>query len=247
MFDPSFKNVTSVAFSNFLQSGESIKNIFTSKNFTNVYYITTNYNIWKFYASKPKNPIGKYTLYRLGLPATDTYSYGSSVSGTDTGTDSVYILSLRSSDNVRRIVKAIDSENYADVLTLPDFPVYTLDEIKLKPGEYTQAWVINKAIQKLVLNHIRLKDKIIGRFYGRYDERNNLLLHGFFYFLLKDLDLTGYTITLDHFAGNNEALLNTVINRGLEKVYNVQSLMISKSDTIILDSSTSENQAVFIG
>ena len=122
-----------------------------------------------------------------------------------------------------------------------------MDDIKLLPGEYSQTWVINKAIQKLVINHIRLKDKILGRFFGTFDSNNNLLVNGYLYFLLADLDLTGYSITLDHFAGNNEAYLNTVVNRGLEKIYNLQELMISKSNAIIKDSSFSENKAVLIG
>jgi len=245
-FDGELKTYQIVNFANFLKTDENIKNIFTSKNFTNVYFIVTNYNIWKFYASKPQNPIGVYSLYRFGLPASETYSYASSVASLNAGIDDVYILGLRASDSVRTIIKVAESTNFADVLTLPDFEVYTLDDIKVKPDEYTQTWVINKAIQKLALNHVRLKDKIIGRFYGTYDDHNNLLLHGFFYFLLDDLDMTDYNITLDHFIGNNEALLNTVINRGLEKMYNLQLNIIGKSNTIIQDSSTSENQAVFI-
>jgi len=131
-------------------------------------------------------------------------------------------------------------------LTIPDFDIYTLNDIKLIKSEYSQSWVFNKAIQKLVLNHIRLKDKIIGRFYGDFDSQNSLLLAGFFYFLLDDLDLTGYKITKDHFAGNNEAFLNTIVSRGLEKVYALQELMIGKSNTIILDSSFSESKTVLL-
>ena len=238
---------TAYPFSNFLQPDEQIKNIFTSKGFENVYYVTTTHNIWKFYASKPHNPIGKYSLYRFGLPTTDSYSWAASVSISNTSSDSVYIIGLRESDNVRHFIKATDSANFANVLTIPDFEVYTLDDIKLKADEYTQTWVINKAIQKLLLNHIRLKDKIIGRFYGTFDVQNNLLLHGFFYFLIKDLDLIGYTITLENFAGNNEAFLNTVVNRGLQNIYDLQNLMISKRNTIIVDSDTSQNNTVFIG
>ena len=247
VFDQDIKNYEIVDFSKFTSSGESILNIFTSKSFNNAYSIVTNKNIWKFYASKPGNPVGKYSLYRFGIPTTETFHHGSSIAGAQPGSDDVYILSSSTSTNVRKFINAIDAESFIDVLTVNDFEVYSLDDVKLLPSEYSQTWVINKAIQKLLMNHIRLKDKIIGRFFGTFDSNNNLLVSGYLYFLLADLDLTDYSITLDHFAGNNEAYLNTVINRGLEKIYNLQELMIGKSNTIIKDSSFSENEAVFIG
>ena len=247
VFDKDFNTYTTVNFSSFLQSGETIKNIFSSKNFTNTYYIVTNYNIWKFYASKPNNPIGKYTLYRFGVPTTEVYCDAASVESSISGKDNVYILSKNGTTGIRKFINILDSINLISVLSVPDFDVYTLSDIQLQSSEYTQTWTINKAIAKLALNHMRLKDKMIGRFSGTFDSNNTLLLNGYLYFLLKDLDLTGYSLTLDHFAGNNEAFLNSVINRGLQKIYNLQLSMIAKSNTIIQDSSFSQNQTVFIG
>lgn len=245
VFDENIKEYTTVQFGSLTTTGEEIKSFFYSNSFDNVYYISTNKNVWKFYISKPTNPIGKFTAYRFGIPASNTVIDADSVPSLLGDTDDVYLMS-RSVSGVNSFIKLRDSENFSDVLTIPDFEVYTLDEIKLQKSEYSQTWVFNKAIQKLVLNHIRLKDKIIGRFYGDFDNQNNLLLAGFFYFLLDDLDLTGYKITKDHFAGDNEAFLNTVVSRGLEKIYNLQELMISKSNTIILDSSFSESEAVLL-
>ena len=247
VFDKDIKNYELVNFSKFTSSDESIKNIFTSKSFSNAYFIVTNKNVWKFYASKPSNPIGKYSLYRFGIPTTETFHHGSSIASSQPESDEVYILSSSITTNTRKFISALDTKNLIDVLTVEDFEIYSLDDIKLQPSEYSQTWVINKAIQKLVINHIRLKDKVLGRFFGTFDDNNNLLIGGYLYFLLSDLDLTGYSITLDHFAGNNEAYLNTVVNRGLEKIYNIQGLMIDKSNTIIKDSSFSENEAVLIG
>ena len=247
VFDKNIKNYELVNFSKFTSSDESIQNIFTSKNFSNAYFIVTNKNVWKFYASKPGNPIGKYSLYRFGIPTTETFHHGSSVASSQPESDEVYILSSSITTNTRKFINVSDTKNLIDVLTVEDFEIYSLDDIKLQSSEYSQTWVINKAIQKLVINHIRLKDKILGRFFGTFDDNNNLLIGGYLYFLLSDLDLTGYSITLDHFAGNNEAYLNTVVNRGLEKIYNIQELIIGKSNTIIKDSSFSENEAVLIG
>lgn len=245
IFDDKIGKYTTVSFGLFAAAGEEVKSFFYSNNFDNVYYICTNKNVWKFYTSKPTNPIGKFTVYRFGIPASNTVIDAGSVASSNSEVDDVYLIS-RGVSGVNFIAKLKDSENFSDVLSVPDFPVFTLDEIKIDKSEYSQTWVFNKAIQKLILNHVRLKDKMIGRFFGDFDVQNNILLAGFFYFPLEDLDLTGYKITKDHFAGNNEAFLNTVVSRGLEKIYKLQELMISKCNTIILDTNFSESKAVLL-
>ena len=70
------------------------------------------------------------------------------------------------------------------------------------------------------------------------------LLAGTLYFLLDDLDLTSYAITPEHIVGNNEPLTSAVVNRGLEKIYNIQSAIISKSNVIVQDSSYFKTQPV---
>ena len=243
-FSSDFKTKQESDLNRFFNPGEVVNSIFVLKSFKNFVFVATNQTVYKFYISKPKNLVGKYTLYRFN---TDTNSViisaDSVINLTETG-DDVYILAKQ--NNAARFIKVLESDNYADVLKLSDFEVFTLDEIKVQHDEYLQTWVISKAIQKLLLNHIRLKDQIIGRFFGQYDSRNNLILGGYTYFLMADLDLTAYEVTLDHFVGNNEALTNSVINRGLRKIFDLQSSILAKSNTPIHTSTPFETSPVLI-
>jgi hypothetical protein len=196
------------------------------------------------YITKPHDTIGTFSLYRFGV-------YPDAILCSDTvpsfgtpGMDNLYIFITKSSSTW--LLQTQEFSNYVSVLTLDNFPVYTKNEILIDKQEYVQTWVFNKAFNKLILNNLRLKDKIKGRFTGVYDSQNNPLLSGTLYFLLNDLDLTAYQITPDHFVGNNEALSSVVINRCLQKIYNLQVSMISKSNTIIQSSSFFQNQAVSI-
>lgn len=221
----------------------SIQNVFVSKSFKNVYYIVTAANIYKLYMSKPGDIIGKFSLYRFNNTLDgETFLTAESVSTGDA--DFVFIFS---NGNYRtKVLLAVDTPNLVSVLTDDNFDVYSLDDIKCSPGEYVQTWVITKAIMKLLLNHLRLKDKIKGRFTGVYDKNNNPLLAGTLYFLLDDLDLTSYDITPEHVLGNNEALTSAAVNRGLEKIYNIQTAILEKSNTVVQDSSYFKTQPVIL-
>ena len=244
VFDSTFTSHTEVYLSKFFEPGETAISLFTLKSYTNFFFVTSNRRIYKFYTSKPQNLVGKYTLYRFNTSTSTVIHDADSVIHSSEEFDHVY--TLASLNGIKRFIILKDDANYVDTLRQSDFQVFTLDDIKVNAGEYAQTWVFNKAISKLLLNHIRLKDQIIGRFYGKYDSQNNIILEGFTYFLLDDLDLTAYDITLEHFAGNNEALTNTAINRGLEKIFDIQQKIVEKSDTPIYSSSTFDSTPVTI-
>ena len=245
IFESNFSSHTIIDLNYLLTTTATFKCLFVSKAYRNCLYIVTNEDIYKIYISKPYNQIGKYSMYRFNIQP-DGFLCSANVPSTLTAnSDAVYTFATKNENTF--LVHSLDSENFVDILSLADFAVYEKDEILVQAGEYTQTWVINKAIVKLLLNHIRLKDKIKGRFTGVYDEKSNPILDGTLYFLLDDLDLTAYQITLDHLAGNNEVLSSAVINRGLKKIYNLQQSIIDKSNTVLQSSSFFENQSVSIG
>jgi len=219
----------------------SIRNIFVSKAFSNNYYVVTDTNIYKLYLSKPADTIGKFTLDRFGFNS-ETLLCVESVAQEDNSGDYVFLFTRN--NNATKIVSARETQNLVSVLTLGDFEIFELSEILTNGGEYVQPWVISKAIIKMVLNHLRLKDKIKGRFTAIYDQNQVPLLAGTLYFLLEDLDMTAYLITPDHLIGNNEILTNAAVNRGLRKIYDLQISMINKSNVIVQDSGFFENQSV---
>lgn len=219
----------------------SIRNIFVSKSFSNNYYVVTDANIYKLYLSKPADTIGKFTLDRFSFNP-ETLLCVESVPQEDSSGDYVFLFTQNA--NATKIVSVRETQNLVSVLTLDNFEVFELSEIETQGEEYVQPWVINKAVMKMLLNHLRLKDKIKGRFTAIYDQNQVPLLAGTLYFLLDDLDMTSYSITPDHIIGNNEILTNAAVNRGLRKIYDLQISMINKSNVVVQDSGFFENQSV---
>lgn len=243
-FTNDFKLVAEADISSFLV-GETVKNIFTPKSFGNCFYVVTTTTVLKFYTSKPGNIIGKFSLYRFGIDMTvESFICAESVADSSGTEDTIYTFM----ENVfaRKLVRLQDAANLLSVLSYDDFTVYTRDEINLSSDEYQQPWVYNKALYKLLQNHLNLKDKIKGRFTGVYDEFKNPILAGTLYFLLEDYDLVAYNISLDHFIGDNEVFASGTINRCLKKIYDIQTSIIAKSDTILQDSSYFAEQVVNI-
>ena len=244
IFAPGFKSHDVVDLSTWVGTS-SFVGLYPSKSFNNALYIVTSTDVFKIHINKPRNLIGKFSLYRFNTLPDEYLCIANVPSYISPKVDNFFAFANK--DNFTYLIHGVDTPNYLDVLTLSDFEVFTKDEILINQHEYVQTWVLNKSIVKLLLNHLRLKDKIKGRFVGVYDSNNNPLLDGTLYFLLKDLDLTAYQITLDHFAGNNEVFATAVANRGLRKIYDLQQSIIAKSNTIIESSGYSENLPVSIG
>jgi hypothetical protein len=230
-----------IAISDRIFDYNTFKSIFVSKAFTNIYYIVTELNIYKLYLSKPGDIIGKFTLDRFGF-APEPILCAESAQIAGSSSDRVFIFTHE--NNATKLISANESLNLVSVLTFNDFEIFELPEVQLNAGEYVQSWVLNKSVIKLLLNHLRLKDKIKGRFTAIYDENQVPLLAGTLYFLLDDLDLTAYLITPDHVIGNNEILTNAAVNRGLQKIFDLQQSIINKSNVILQDSSYFINQPV---
>jgi hypothetical protein len=236
-----FDVIVEITISDIIFDYDTFNSIFVSKGFENIYYIVTELNIYKLYLSKPGDTIGKFTLDRLGFVSEPILCAESAPTANDTS-DRVFMFTHK--NNATKLVSSSESLNLVSVLTFNDFEVFELSEVQLSAGEYIQPWVINKSIIKLLLNHLRLKDKIKGRFTAIYDQNQVPLLAGTLYFLLDDLDLTAYSITPDHVIGNNEILTNAAVNRGLQKIFDLQESIINKSNVIVQDSGFFINQPV---
>jgi hypothetical protein len=66
-----------------------------------------------------------------------------------------------------------DNINLYDNLSIPNFDIYDMDDIKIAPEEYVQSWVLNKSLAKIIANHLRLVGQLIGKFQFKFDSRGN--------------------------------------------------------------------------
>lgn len=120
-----------------------------------------------------------------------------------------------------------DNINLFDVLAVPDFDVYTSDDIHIGEDEYVQNWVINKALAKLLINHMRFRDQITGKFLQLKDNKGNYLFKGTRYFNEKELQQLIYQQDIENFIGENELVTNFVMNRVLKRIYDIQQLLLN--------------------
>jgi len=155
----------------YLNNTESITDIVFSKTDTNIYYIVTDQNIYKGLVNNPGDTIGKYLFYlykyndQQNIKAFASIGIGSN--------DKNLIVSKNPSTSAQIIGAFYDNINLYDVLSIPDFDIYTMNEISIKLEEYVQSWVVNKSLIKLITNHLRFIEQIIGKFQFKFDSRRN--------------------------------------------------------------------------
>ena len=205
------------------QAGEVLRNIFFSKTNSNIFYIVTSKNIYKRFVSKPNINIGKYLFYRVKVESNQIIRWAESINVD--GREQVFI--FLSYNNIGKIVQIYDSINLYDVLSVNDFDVYSFDEIKINNEEYLQNWVFNKALSKLCIINMRLRDQIKGKFVASRDAYNNLVFNGARYLLPEEYESLSFEQDITYFIGINEILQNNIVNRSLEKIYNDQICMLN--------------------
>ena len=88
--------------------------------------------------------------------------------------------------------------------------------------EYVTNWVINKSLHKLIYNHLLFRDNIHSKYRGQYDDQGRLQYLGIDYIKDTDPNLFTYNPDLNNFIGLNEPVMADVVNRPLEKIYDLQ-------------------------
>jgi len=206
-------------------SAESIVDFSFSKADTNIFYIITNKNIYKRTLSRPDVHVGKFLLDRPDININITNFKFSYLDAYDYNTDNFVVYGKY--NNAGMFLSFLEDSNYQSILANNDLDFYTIDEIKINPDEYIQDWVFTKANYKILLNILSMRDRLVKRFAGKYDQYGNNLLFGSLYLLDNEIQKTQFDYSLNYFIGLNENFSNTVFNRSIEKLYNLQVQMLS--------------------
>lgn len=170
IYSNNFQQKTEIAV-DYLNTTEIITDIVFSKTNSSIYYVVTNENIYKGLVNNPGNTIGKYLLYLHRYNDTQVISAFASFDMGDN--DKNLIVSKNPSTSAQIIGAFYDNINLYDILAVPNFDIYTMDDISIKQEEYVQNWVVNKSLVKLVTNHLRFLDQVIGKFQFKFDSRRN--------------------------------------------------------------------------
>lgn len=228
--DTNFNIVEKYNFGINLSSGEFIKKLLFSENDSNIFYITTNKFIYKMMVNKPDKIVGLFSDARLKITSDSGDYLGATLVGTSNNYDIVVLVKNN------RFMFLYEPNTFTDVLKTKDFSNYSIDQIKLDKEEYLQANYINKELYKVFENIIRIKNQVIGSFYGKYELTNqqltyedslyspSLVLKGINYFL--NYDFLNITNDNDFFIHENEPINNMVLNRCFANLYNLQESIL---------------------
>ena len=209
--------------SSFFLSGENIVDFSFSKIDKNIFYIITNKNIYKRFVSKPEQQIGQFQLARDNTYV-DNFKF-SYIETYDDNTDNLVVYGNR--NNAGIFYSFLEDSNYTSILTNNDLDFYTIQEIRINPEEYSQDWVFSKANHKILLNILAMRDRIVKRFAGEYDKNGNLLFFGTLYLIDQEIQKEQFDLSLNYFVGINEMFTNSVMNRSINKLYSLQTQMLS--------------------
>jgi hypothetical protein len=203
---------------------EYFKQITFSPSDSSICYLITDDNIYKKFTNYPFYTIGKYLFYLFQYNTTEKIRCfdSTAIAGQDYN-----IMFSKDQNDAGKFSLFYDNINLFDVLAVPDFDVYTSDDIHIGKDEYVQNWVINKALAKLLINHMRFRDQITGKFLQLKDNKGNYLFKGTRYFNEKELQQLVYQQDIENFIGENELVTNFVMNRVLKRIYDIQQLLLN--------------------
>ena len=212
-------------------AGETFKKIVISTTNENIFYLVSNKNVYKKFTNRISPNIGKYLLYRYNynIPSDDITAFATISDGVNDN-----VLLFTKNGNTGKLGLFKDNLNLYDILAQRDFDIYTLENIKINGQEYFQNWCINKSLAKIILNHMRFRDQIIGKFQAKNDINNNIIFSNTRYLLPEELDSIYFQQELTAFIGANEVVTTSVINRCIRYILNAQINMLKVLQAEIL-------------
>ena len=211
-------------------AGDAVKRITFSQSDSNVFYFTTQNNIFKKLVGVPADTAGKYDLTRFNIT---NQNFTAFTTLSTTANNVTYDYNFTISNQIgggNRISLFLDNLNVVSILTNDIFDVYPLSGITINKEEYLQNWVINKSISKLLMNHMRLRDNISSKFLFTQDVAGDAILAGTRYLLPSELLPLQFTQDVSNFIGSNEIFQNNIINRPFESIFNIQTSLLSALD-----------------
>lgn len=223
VFTPELSTSNFFSMSSFFTTNEKIIDFNFSEVDNNIFYTISNKNIYKKFISKPETYIGKFLLSDNNITTTQfNFSYLTKYSD---NIDNLVVYGKRY--NAGMFLSFLEKSSYVTILTNNDLDMYTIDEIRVNPEEYSQDWVFSKSNYKILLNILAMRDRITKRFAGKYDGSGNLLLYGTLYLLDNEVQKEKFDYSLNYLVGINEMYSNSVINRSISKMYDLQTHMLS--------------------
>ncbi len=149
---------------------------------------------------------------------TDNIFKGFSVFGSTTDLDRIVMFSNS------RLYDIYEPNKLERVLKQDNYSIYGLDGLTIDPEEYIQTSTINSELYKIVSDILTLKNNIVGRFYGK--TKGGYIVLGNYNYNLDFSDFIDKTDQEFYIHGNEKNIVG-VINRPLERIYDLQVKLVN--------------------
>lgn len=242
-----------------LDPREQIRGIRFSSQDSNIFYLFSNYNIYKKFLTKPQATIGKWSISRAGISwgyiwniidiNWDTlFVTWNTISGSgreniditdmsiiprDDNFDDVFVSAKAGNPEAFKILYCNEYTLYDTALLTSDVSVYNAPRFGALEEEYVNAFTINKEIYKQSFNILALRNLIKGRFTGSFNIAGNLLYEQYDYITDKEMESIAIESVENLYVHENEHVSSEVLNRGLRKLYSIQETMLQLVKTRI--------------
>lgn len=228
------KNNEFVTLSSFLSNNEEIIDINFSNYNKNIIYILTNKSLYKKWNYSTTKIIGKKNVSDFGVNSQfkSFYTISRTISS-----DIFYVYTYNSQASAHQILIYNDNLDLISALNNPDFTIYSKEDIMVKKEEYNQSWVYEKSLRKLLKNYDILKNNISYKFTTEYDSNGILKYLGRIY-NTEVLNYPKLNYNISYVIGVNENFQGAVINRELDKIYNLGKLLL---DNVLSNYNTTLN------
>jgi len=213
-------STNSYDFSNLLDPDEELINIKFANYEPEIFYVVTKYQIIKKWITKPNSNIGILTNTKVG---NRNFAWITTVPLVST--DQLFTLCRTPSLTSDFIGVYEDGLNLITTLKEIDIDIYDLNDIKIRLGEYNQAWVYNKSFQKLMYNLTLLNSYVKYRFFIGENVFNTpvFVQRSYNNFVIKNqkIDINEYCN-----IGINENFESSTVNRCLNLIFDYQQNML---------------------
>jgi hypothetical protein len=143
-----------------------------------------------------------------------------------------------------RIYFIKEANEFKSVLKFKNFENFGLNAFTLSPEEYIQASTLNKELYKVVHDIFTIKNNIVGRFSGKLDKSNIVVLDDYNYnidylSITEQQFINEFLSVLEFekfYINENEKSILGVLNRVLTNIYDLQERVV---DATRIDTETS--------
>lgn len=242
-----------------LDSREQIRGIRFSSQDSNIFYIFSNYNIYKKFLTKPQATIGKWSISRAGISWgyiwntidvdwDSLFVTWNTISGSgreniditdisiiprEDNLDDIFLSTKAGNPEAFKILYCNEYTMYDTALLSSNIDVYNTTRFGTLEDEYINAFTVNKELYKQSFNILALRNLLKGRFTGSYNIAGNLIYEQYDYITNEELESIVLNNVENLYVHENEHISTEVINRCLKKLYSIQESMLRLVETRI--------------